>query len=45
VPGETSEDTKKRIEKLEKASKEKRLKEKKVNSSKKASRKGGRDEY
>ncbi|RPA94733.1 peptidyl-tRNA hydrolase domain-containing protein [Choiromyces venosus 120613-1] len=43
VPGETSEDTKKRIEKLEKAGKEKRLKEKKVNSSKKAFRKGGNE--
>ncbi|CUS13351.1 unnamed protein product [Tuber aestivum] len=45
VPGETSEDTKKRIEKLEKDGKEKRLREKKANSSKKTSRKGGRDEF
>ncbi|KAF9638216.1 putative peptidyl-trna hydrolase domain-containing protein [Lasiodiplodia theobromae] len=45
VPGETSEEQKERVRKLEKASNEARLKTKKFNSGKKSARKGGSPDY
>lgn len=45
VPGETSEEQKERVRKLEKASNEARVKTKKFNSSKKSARKGGSPDY
>ncbi|KAL1635431.1 hypothetical protein SLS58_010294 [Diplodia intermedia] len=45
VPGETSEEQKERVRKLEKASNEARIKTKKFNSSKKSARKGGSPDY
>ncbi|GME22000.1 peptidyl-tRNA hydrolase domain protein [Neofusicoccum parvum] len=45
VPGETSEEQKERVRKLEKAGNEARLKMKKVHSSKKSARKGGSPDY
>ncbi|KAH7055794.1 peptidyl-tRNA hydrolase domain-containing protein [Macrophomina phaseolina] len=45
VPGETSEEQKERVQKLEKASNEARLRTKKFNSSKKSARKGGNPDY
>ncbi|KAL5335724.1 hypothetical protein BJX70DRAFT_309099 [Aspergillus crustosus] len=44
VPGETSPEQKERVQKLEKAANENRIKAKKLHSSKKSSRRGGRDD-
>lgn len=44
VPGETSEEQKEKVKKLQRSENESRLKMKKEHSSKKAARRGGRDE-
>ncbi|KAL4906160.1 hypothetical protein BDW74DRAFT_139286 [Aspergillus multicolor] len=44
VPGETSPEQRQRVQKLEKAAKEARIKAKKMHSSKKSSRRGSRDD-